>query len=59
MVQKKRTPEKRVKVAVYLDAEQKRRLDALSESTRVTWSAYIREGVDLVLARYKKHLRGR
>jgi predicted DNA-binding protein len=59
MMPKKGKPEKRVKVAVFLDAEQKRRLDALSQATRVTWSAYIREGVDWVLDRYKKHLKGR
>lgn len=44
----------RVKVAVYLEQAQKEQLDALSERTRVPWAEYVREGVEEVLARYRK-----
>lgn len=47
----------RVKVAVYLEEAQKEQLDALSERTRVPWAEYVREGVDEVLARYRKQLK--
>ncbi|MFB3081900.1 MAG: ribbon-helix-helix domain-containing protein [Gammaproteobacteria bacterium] len=49
---------RRVVVSVYLDPEQKTALDKLSKTTRVPVAAYLREGVDLVLSRYKKQLRG-
>ncbi len=49
---------RRVVVSVYLDPEQKTALDKLSKTTRVPVAAYLREGVDLVLSRYKKELRG-
>lgn len=41
----------RVRVSVFLDVDQKRQLDKLSEKTRVPWSEYVREGVELVLKR--------
>jgi hypothetical protein len=43
---------KRIKIAVYLDPEQKVALEELSERTRVPWADYVREGVDVVLAKY-------
>jgi hypothetical protein len=50
----------KVKIATYVNANQKRRLDELSAATRVPWSEYVREGVDMVLKRYnKKRPRGR
>ncbi len=46
-------------MTVYVDPDQKAALDKLSKVTRVPTAEYIREGVDTVLAKYKKHLRGR
>lgn len=48
---------KRITTTVYLDPEQKAALDELSKITRVPAAEYVREGVDMVLARYKKQLR--
>lgn len=45
---------KRIKVAVYLDPTQKAALEKLAERTRVPWATYVRQGVDMVLAKYKK-----
>ena len=47
----------RVRVTLYLDADQKKMLKTLSKKTRVVWSEYVREGVDMVLKKYKKHLK--
>lgn len=44
----------RVRVNVFLDAEQYATLTKLAETTRVPWAAYIREGVDMVLTKYKR-----
>ena len=49
-------PKPRIRTNIYLDADQKEALERLSESTRVKVAEYVREGVDLVLERYKKHL---
>jgi predicted DNA-binding protein len=43
-----------VKVALYMGAEQKRRLDELSAATRVPWSAFVREAVDDLLKKYRR-----
>ncbi len=53
----KRTTPGRTRVNVYLDPEQKAALERLTEATRVPWSEYVREGVDWVLAKYKKPLK--
>lgn len=42
----------------YLKPEQKAALEKLSKATRVPQAEYIREGVDLVLAKYRKHMKG-
>ncbi len=42
----------------YLRPKQKAELSRLSKATRVSMQAYLREGIDYVLARYKKQLRG-
>jgi hypothetical protein len=44
----------KIPVQAYLEPEQAADLKALSARTRVPQQAYIREGVDLVLARYAK-----
>lgn len=50
---------KRVKIAVYLDPEQKAALEGLTRTTRVPWAEYVREGIDIVLAKYRKQNKGR
>ncbi len=40
-------------------AEQLARLNRLSEITRVPKAAHIREGIDIVLKKYEKQLKGR
>lgn len=42
----------KVLTSIYLTSEQIERLRLLSVRTRVPVSSYIREGIDLVLARY-------
>ncbi|MGH8197121.1 MAG: ribbon-helix-helix domain-containing protein [Steroidobacteraceae bacterium] len=45
--------EKRVFTGVYFDRPQHKALRALSDRTRVPLAAYLREAVDLLLAKYK------
>ena len=44
--------------SIYLEIPQIERLDKLSAKTRVAKAVYIREGIDLLLQRYKKQLGG-
>lgn len=44
-------------MTVYVDPDQKATLDRLSKVTRVPSAEYVREGIDIVLTKYKKHLR--
>lgn len=48
---------KRKMISVFLNTKQIEDLKALSRVTRVKMADYIREGIDLVLARYKKELK--
>ncbi|MBW8077357.1 MAG: ribbon-helix-helix domain-containing protein [Gallionella sp.] len=41
-------------MALYLEPEQASALAALSERTRVPKQVYLREGLDLILAKYSK-----
>lgn len=41
------------KLLAYLEPKQKEALEKLSKKTRVSMNAYIREGVDMVLKKYK------
>jgi len=43
---------KKIPVATYLEPEQATALKALSARTRVPAQVYLREGLDLVLAKY-------
>jgi len=43
---------KKIQLALYLDASQVEALRALSARTRVPQQAYLREGLDYVLAKY-------
>lgn len=45
---------KKVAATIYLEPEQVEALRKLSERTRVPQQAYMREGLDLVLAKYTK-----
>lgn len=47
----------RYRTNVYLEAAQVAALQKLTEETRVPWAEYIREGVDMVLAKYAKRSR--
>lgn len=44
----------KVPVQAYLEPAQAEALKALSDKTRVPQQAYIREGVDIVLAKYRR-----
>lgn len=48
----KKDPEKRVFTGVYFDRQQHDALRALSDKTRVPLAAYLREAVDMLLAKY-------
>jgi predicted DNA-binding protein len=49
---------KMISTTVYLTPEQDEQLKKLSEKTRVAVAAYIREGVEMVLDKYKGQLPG-
>ncbi len=49
---------KKVSTTVYITPEQNERLKLLSQKTRIPVASFIREGIDLVLEQYKKHLPG-
>ena len=48
----KKDPDKRVFTGVYFDRPQHDALRALSDRTRVPLAAYLREAVDMLLAKY-------
>jgi predicted DNA-binding protein len=50
---------RKVLITIYMDKEQLARLNILSAITRVPKAAYIREGIDIVLKKYEKQLKGR
>ena len=50
---------KKVLRTVFLDKEQLARLNRLSAITRVPKAVYIREGIDIILKKSEKQLRGR
>ena len=50
---------KKVLSTIYLGTEQLARLNRLSAITRVPKAAYMREGIDIVLKKYEKGLKGR
>jgi hypothetical protein len=47
---------RKTQIAAYLEPEQFERLQRLHEKTRVPMQVYLREGLDMVLERYKKEL---
>jgi Ribbon-helix-helix domain len=49
---------KKLSTTVYIEPEQNERLRMLHERTKVPVAVYIREGIDLVLAKYEHLLPG-
>jgi predicted DNA-binding protein len=51
-------PRKKISTTVYITPEQSERLKLLHDRTRVPVAEYIRQGIDLVLERYRGTLPG-
>jgi len=49
---------KKLSTTIYITPEQDQRLKLLHERTKVPIAVYIREGIDLVLAKYERLLPG-
>ncbi|MEM9493015.1 MAG: ribbon-helix-helix domain-containing protein [Myxococcota bacterium] len=49
---------KKISTTVYITPEQNAALKQLHERTRVPVAEYIRQGIDMVLDKYKHHLPG-
>ena len=49
---------KKISTTVYITPEQDEQLKRLHEKTKVPVAEYIRQGIDLVLERYKDNLPG-
>ncbi len=54
MAKKKTKAEKMIQTPMYITPAQKRALDALSKKTGASTAWYVREGIEHVLAKYKK-----
>ena len=51
-------PRKKISTTIYITPEQNEMLKVLNEKTKVPVSEYIRQGIDLVLDKYKEQLPG-
>jgi len=51
-------PRKKLSTTVYITPEQNAQLKALNERTKVPVAEYIRQGIDLVLDKYRAQLPG-
>ena len=49
---------KKISTTIYITPEQNERLKLLNEKTKVPVAEYIRQGIDLVLEKYKAQLPG-
>lgn len=49
---------KKVSTTVYITRDQNDLLKSLNQKTKVPIAEYIREGIDLVLEKYRQHLPG-
>ncbi len=49
---------KKISTTVYITEEQNEKLKSLNKVTKVPIAEYIRQGIDLVLERYKNQLPG-
>ena len=48
----------KISTTIYITAEQAERLKQLHARTKVPVAEYIRQGIDLILEKYKEHLPG-
>jgi len=51
-------PRKKISTTIYITPEQSERLKLLNERTKVPVAEYIRQGIDLVLEKYRAALPG-
>ena len=51
-------PRKKLSTTIYITPEQNAALKLLNEKTKVPVAEYIRQGIDLVLEKYRAHLPG-
>jgi predicted DNA-binding protein len=51
-------PRKKLSTTIYITPEQNAQLKLLNEKTKVPVSEYIRQGIDLVLEKYRSRLPG-
>jgi len=51
-------PRKKISTTVYITPEQSERLKVLHDRTKVPVAEYIRQGIDLVLEKYRETLPG-
>ncbi|MFL5263056.1 MAG: ribbon-helix-helix domain-containing protein [Anaeromyxobacteraceae bacterium] len=49
---------KKISTTIYITPEQADQLKQLNDRTKVPVAEYIRQGIDMVLSRYKHHLPG-
>ncbi len=49
---------KKISTTIYITPEQNERLKQLNDKTKVPVAEYIRQGIDLVLEKYKSQLPG-
>ena len=49
---------RRQMIPVYLDPDKKAALLELSRATRITQAEYLREGVEYILTKYRRNLKG-
>lgn len=50
---------KKISTTIYITPEQDARLKALNQATKVPVAEFVRQGIDLILARYEAELPGR
>ena len=51
-------PRKKLSTTIYITPEQNAQLKLLNQKTNVPVAEYIRQGIDLVLEKYRSHLPG-
>ncbi len=51
-------PRKKISTTIYITPEQNELLKALNTKTKVPVAEYIRQGIDLILEKYKSQLPG-
>jgi len=51
-------PRKKLSTTIYITPEQNAQLKLINQKTKVPVAEYIRQGIDLVLEKYRSHLPG-